>query len=460
MATHRVSYRGEEMMIMARKMVSMMLTLVMLLTVLAACSGNSEGNAESPQNETPPEGADAGAGNPADLKADLTWFGLASPEQFEERYGQHIKQKFPNINITYINQTDEQKLEQVIASGTQIDMYLSSAGELREDYVPANLALDLTALIEKHAVDISAIEPAYLEPVKIDGKVNLLPLSDNKFVMYYNKGIFDRFGVEYPKDGMTWDEALELSKKITRNEGGKQYIGLWMSPKHYLRVAQNSAGFVDPETNKATVNNDQWKFIFENVFYDFTRDPGVQKRATEDWLAHVDFNRDFIIGMYIYTSGWMQDAESSLAMDWDIAAVPTFKDMPGVNTQPNATYAGISALSKNQDAAMEVLKYLISEEYQTIMSKKGMITPLTTQSVRDVAFSDYPFASEKNIDALYYGKPAPSRVLTQFDEIVIEDAFDKDAVRQIAMGNLDVNTALRRAEENANKLIQEQLSQK
>ncbi|MEC0207094.1 hypothetical protein P4H39_31275 [Paenibacillus lautus] len=45
-----------------------MLTLVMLLTVLAACSGNSEGNAESPQNETPPEGADAGAGNPADLK--------------------------------------------------------------------------------------------------------------------------------------------------------------------------------------------------------------------------------------------------------------------------------------------------------------------------------------------------------------------------------------------------------
>ncbi|MDQ8735379.1 extracellular solute-binding protein [Paenibacillus sp. LHD-38] len=450
---------------MLRKMVSMMLSLFMILTVLAACSSNSGGNAEPSQSEKPSgseatEGSAAGTGNPEELKADLTWFGLTSPEQFEERYGQYIKQKFPEINITYINQTDERKLEQVIASGTQIDMFLSSAGELREDYVPANMALDLSSLIEAHDVDISTIEPTYLEPVKIDGKVNLLPVSDNKFVMYYNKGIFDRFGVKYPWDGMTWDDALELSKQITRNEGGKQYIGLWMSPKHYLRVAQNSAGFIDPATNMATVNNDQWKFIFQNIFYNFTRDPGVQQRANEKWLAHADFNKDFVVGMYVYTSGWMQSAETSLAMDWDIAAVPTFKDMPEVNTQPYATYVGISALSKNQDTSMEVLKYLISEEHQTTMSKKGMITPLTTQTVRDAAFAEYPFAGEKNIKALYYGKPATPRVLTQYDEIVIEKALDEDIVREIAKGNLDVNTALRRAEENANKLIQEQLAQK
>ncbi|WP_108992116.1 extracellular solute-binding protein [Paenibacillus agaridevorans] len=451
---------------MVRKMISMMVSLGLILTVLSACASNSGNNAEpsqsasnTPSESATPEGTNAGTGNPADLKADLTWFGLMGPEQFEERYNQYIKQKFPNINITYINQTDEQKLEQIIASGTQIDMFLSSAGELREDYVPANMALDLTPLLEKHDVDISTIEPAYLEPVKIDGNVNLLPITDNKFVMYYNKGIFDRFGVKYPWDGMTWDEALELSKQITRNEGGKQYIGLWMSPKHYLRVAQNSAGFIDPETNKATVYNDQWKFIFDNIFYNFTRDPGLQKRAGEEWLAHKDFNKEFLVGMYVYTSGWMQSADTSLAMDWDIAAVPTFKDMPEVNTQPYATYVGISALSKNQDAAMQVLKFLISEEYQTIISKKGMITPLTTQSVRDAAFADYPFASEKNIGALFYGKPAPSRVLTRFDELVIENALDQDAVRQIAMGKLDVNTALRNAEELANKLIQEQLAQ-
>lgn len=447
---------------MLRKL-SFMLASVLMVSALAACSGGggsgSGGSNGSGDASAPSDGSSSAVQtNPEELTANLTWFGLASQKDFEDRYGQYIKKKFPKINITYINQTDEQRMQQVIASGTQIDMYLSSAGELREDWIPANLALDLNPLLKTHNVDINAIEPAYFDQVTIDGKHYLLPLSDNKFIMYYNKDIFDRFGVKYPWDGMTWDDALELSKQLTRNEGGKQYIGLWMSPKHYMRVTQNSAGVIDPETNKATINNDKWKFIFDNIFYNFTRDPGFQQRANEKWLAHSDFNKDFLVGMYVYTSGWMNSADTSLAMNWDIAAVPQFKELPGLNTQPYATYAGITATSKNKDAAMEILKYLISEEYQTIMSRRGFITPLTTPAVRDVAFADYPFAKEKNIKALFYGKPAPGRVLTQFDELVIENALDQGVVREIAKGKMDVNTALRQAEETANKLIQEQLT--
>lgn len=445
--------KREVTVIVLRNKWSTMVASATVLSCLAACSG---GSGESP----PKEEAKAPTFNPDEIEANLTWFGLASAKDFEDRYGQYIKKKFPKVNITYIAQTDQQKMEQVIASGTQLDMYLSSAGELREDWIPANLALDLNALIKLHNVDIDTIEPAYFDQVTIESKHYLLPLSDNKFVTYYNKDIFDRFGVKYPWDGMTWDEALELSKQLTRYEAGKQYIGLWMSPKHYIRVTQNSAGMIDPATNKATVNNDKWKFIFDRIFYNFTRDPGFQQRANEKWLAHADFNKDFVVGMYVYTSGWMNSADTSLAMNWDIAAVPTFKELPGLNTQPYPTYVGITATSKNKDAAMEIMKYLISEEYQTIMSRRGFITPLKTQSVRDAAFADYPFAKTKNIKALYYGKPAPGRVLTQYDELVIEEAFDKTIVREIAKGKLDVNTALRQAEESANKLVQEQLSKK
>ncbi|WJH33853.1 extracellular solute-binding protein [Paenibacillus sp. CC-CFT747] len=421
--------------------------------------GGTTSPADSASSNPTPTGTIAPV-NPDELTANLTWFGLASQKDFEDRYGQYIKKKFPKLTITYINQTDQQKMEQVIASGTPLDMYLSSAGELREDWLPANMAQELDPLMKTHNVDISPIKPAYLEQVTIDKKHYLLPISDNKFVMYYNKDIFDRFGVKYPWDGMTWDEALDLSKQLTRNEGGKQYIGLWMSPKHYIRVTQNSSNMVDAATNKATVNNDNCKFIFEKIFYNFTRDPGLQQRANEKWLAHADFNKDFLVGMYVYTSGWMNSADTSLAMNWDIAAVPQFKEYPGLNTQPYATYAGITSTSKNKDAAMEVLKYLISEEYQTIMSKRGVITPLTTKSVRDAAFTDYPFAKSKNIKALFYGKPAPGRVMTEYDELVIEKAFDEDVVREIAKGKMDVNSALRKAEETSNKLIQEQLTKK
>lgn len=446
-------------MIIRKKMTALLSSVTVL--ALAACSSNPGTTPGDPQPVKPTETdtqQNVISTNPADLKADITWFGLASENQFEDRYGQYIKEKFPNVKVTYINQTDERRMEQVIASGTQIDMYLASAGELREDWVPANLALDMEELIKKHNVDTNRIESAYFDQVTIDGKRYLMPITDNKFITYYNKDIFDRFGVDYPKDGMTWNEAYELSKKLNRFEGGKQYIGLWMSPKHYMRVAQNSAGMIDPATNKATVNNAQWKFLFDNIFHKFTQDPGIQRRANEKWLAHADFNKDFVVGMYVYTSGWMQSADTSLAMNWDIAAVPQFEEFPNLNTQPYATYVGITSTTAHKDVAMQIVKYLISDEYQTTMSKRGFITPLKTQSVRDAAFAEYPFAKDKNIQALYYGTPAPGRVMTQYDELVIEDALDQASVREIAKGKMDVNTALRQAEELANKLIQEQLS--
>ncbi|WP_339319508.1 extracellular solute-binding protein [Paenibacillus sp. FSL R10-2734] len=446
---------------MVRKVMTKVLTSVMLLSVLAACGGTKEvDDSQTSQSNAPNATETASSTNPEDIKADLNWFGLAQPKEFEDRYGQYIKKKFPNVNITYINQTEERKMEQVIASGTDIDIYLATAGELREDWIPANLAQDLTPLISSHNIPLDTIEPAYMDAVTIDGKTYLLPLSDNKFVMYYNKSIFDRFGVEYPHDGMTWDEAIDLGKKITRNEDGKQYLGLWLSPKHYLRVTQNSAGFVDPATNKATVNNDQWKFIYDNIFYKLSRDPGVQQRASEKFYGHDDFNKEFLVGMYVFTSGWMNSANSSLAMDWDIASVPEFKEYPGLNTQPYATYVGITSTSKHQEVAAEIAKYLVSEEYQTIMSKRGYITPLTTQAVRDVAFADYEFAKTKNIQALYHGKPAPQRTMTEYDEIVLEQAmYTGGVIPEIVKGKMDVNTALRQAEENGNKLIQEQIAQ-
>ncbi|MFD2118089.1 ABC transporter substrate-binding protein [Paenibacillus yanchengensis] len=442
-----------------------------LLLLLAACSDSSSDNNNNVSSSNSIQSSNTNQQQEVDQaeekqqeqvvlpepEGELTWFGFAGEQHFEDFFAQYLREKFPKLKINYIAQTNEQRIEQVLASGTAVDLYFSSAGELFEDFIPANMAQDLTPYIKQYGINLDTIDDAYLEQVSIDEKLYLLPVSENKFVMYYNKDIFDRFGVDYPRDGMTWGEALELSKKITRNEGGKQYVGLWLSPKHYMRAAQNSATFIDRDTNKATVNNDDWKLIFEKIFSDFTRDPGVQQKARDRWLAHNDFNKDFVVGMYVYTSGWLNTHEESLAMNWDIAAIPQLEEYPGLTAQPNATYVGISANSAKQEIAMQVVSYLLSEEYQIEVSKRGAITPLSTPAVRDAAFADFPF-TDKNIPALFYGQLAPGRAITEYDEIVIEEAFAKDIIVEIVRGNMDVNSALRYAEDKANKLIEERLA--
>jgi len=258
---------------------------------------------------------------------------------------------------------------------------------------------------------------------------------------------------------MTWDEAIELANKITRNEGGTSYIGLWMSTEHYLRVNQLSQGFVDPETNKATVNNENFRTIFTKLFYETTRNPVIQARAKEKFFQHADFNRDYVIAMYVYTTGWLKTHATSLPPNWGVVSVPTFeKGGPGVQTY--AKYVGLASTTDDPDAAMQVIKYLIGEEYQTLKARQGDMTVLNNKQIQDQFFAEvdnFPVDRQELIEAVTFNKFAPSRPFHRLDEVVIEGAFAEDVIPEIVRGNMDVNTALQQAEEIANAALQAEL---
>jgi multiple sugar transport system substrate-binding protein len=60
---------------------------------------------------------------------------------------------------------------------------------------------------------------------KISGKLFALPTHQDVMITLYHKDLFDKFGIPYLKDGMTWDDLYAVSKRITRNEGGVNYVG-------------------------------------------------------------------------------------------------------------------------------------------------------------------------------------------------------------------------------------------
>ncbi|MDF2715158.1 MAG: extracellular solute-binding protein family 1 [Paenibacillus sp.] len=87
--------------------------------------------------------------------------------------------------------------------------------------------LDITELVRKHKLDLNRFEPASLQIMRQmnGGKLNALPINLLYLVLVYNKDIFDKFGEPYPRDGMTWEEAVQIAKKLTRNDAGVQYMG-------------------------------------------------------------------------------------------------------------------------------------------------------------------------------------------------------------------------------------------
>src|SRR5690606_21518375 len=127
---------------------------------------------------------------------------------------------------------------------------------------------DLRELIKRHGFDTSRIKPIlwdYITDITKDGNGEIwaIPFNANQHVLYYNKDIFDKFGVPYPTDKqLTWDEVLELAGKLTRTDNGVNYIGL--SVDNLSGLAKGlGLPYLDRETGNAALDTPEWLRIFE-----------------------------------------------------------------------------------------------------------------------------------------------------------------------------------------------------
>ena len=63
------------------------------------------------------------------------------------------------------------------------------------------------------------------ERFNIDGKIVALPASTGYYVLYYNKDIFDKAGVEYPSNDMTWADWETLAGRLASGSGNSKVYG-------------------------------------------------------------------------------------------------------------------------------------------------------------------------------------------------------------------------------------------
>src|SRR5699024_6876605 len=205
-------------------------------------------------------------------------------------------------------------------------------------------------------------------------------------------------------------------------------------------------GFVDPNSNEPIIDTDDWNDWVSTLFHAPMRDPGLQERAKEKFFGHDDFRHDEVVAMYVYSAGWMNDNDY---VDWDTVSIPTF-DGDGIGSQPLANYWGIASTSEHPNEAMRVIKYLTGEEFQSHWSKEGRMSSLQSDEVQSLLYENTESIKDKNIEnAIFTNTHAEQRVITAFDEIVLEGPLGQEILPEIVRGNIDVNQGLRKAMDSA-----------
>ena len=247
------------------------LGLAAAMAVTTACSGGGkesttkaaagDGVTEAAKAE---EGSETASGEEITLKIANYAILEAGYDTFWADVKEGFEAKYPNIKIEWVSAPYGEILNQVInmaGGGDKVDAIFSEM-----IWIPALVDAGLAAPMDEVLSPefLADYYPNILEAHSVDGKVYGAPLYVSPFVLFYNKDLFEKAGLDPENPPKTYEEMLEIAPKLaalTTEDGNKVYpfgqptASVIVIGSSIQSFAQTFGGTVFDENNQFNVDN-------------------------------------------------------------------------------------------------------------------------------------------------------------------------------------------------------------
>jgi sugar-binding periplasmic proteins/domains len=299
------------------------------------------------------------------------------------------------VDFMHIPQNYFQKIHLLFASNTAPDVIFIN-----------NLYLPIYAnagLLEELNTD-NNFYPQSLNALSWQGKLYAIPRDVSNLVIYYNKDMFLKKHIPFPKQNWTFDDFLQTSKKLTdKNTFG---ISFEEDPLFYLPyLMSNGGGFLPEEINKA----ESQEAI--NFYADLRNKYHTAPKKNES--ASATMAQLFLqerIGMYLSGRWMVPKLREEASFDWDIAQFP--KGTKGSIVPLDASGWAISKSSKHKAEALKLINYLSDEKSIEKFTQSGLIVPARKDVANSQSFlnGQKPKNAKVFIEIIETSKPTPVTV--------------------------------------------------
>ncbi|MCR2804681.1 ABC transporter substrate-binding protein [Paenibacillus soyae] len=437
-------------------------SIILLSLLLFGCAASNNGGQSSGSDPSAAPSASPESSTQAEPSASpepitlrfCVGGGTLTDTEFQLFFAEPTKNKFPHITLEKVVPAEGVTPAEVLTSGEPPDIIYQTSGSYYAFQELEALA-DLTPLIAKHGFDTKRLKPVLLDSVlnfSKNGEIFTLPFSSNVAALFYNKDIFDKFSVPYPPDEqITWDELLAIAQKLTRSDGGVQYIGTDLN--NGPATLQGSYGIfaLDPETGEPTLQSEQWRRVFE-TYEKSVQIPGYVQGEQFEYSRDsfiVDQNLAIRPTLLANLIGPLEELRAGgKPLNWDLAPIPNFADNIGQGKAANVHSVSISSVSKHPDEAFQVLANILSDDVQRIVARNGRVPAIDKPELEQEFGADIEVLKGKKIENIFKTTPP---VLNQHRW---ENDISKhlaQAFSDIALKGTDVNTAIRAAEDAIRK---------
>lgn len=151
-------------------------------------------------------------------------------QRIERRNLQAFETAHPGVRV--VNDaisTQAEYREQILTSigaGAPPDVFLLDNIDVPA-FASRDVLLDLGRLAGRAGLDTSVYEPRVKQIFEVGGRLLALPKGYSPMVLVYNRRLFREAGIEPPAGDWTWDEFLDVARRLTRDTDGDGETDQW-----------------------------------------------------------------------------------------------------------------------------------------------------------------------------------------------------------------------------------------
>ncbi|WP_239617330.1 ABC transporter substrate-binding protein [Cohnella mopanensis] len=470
-----------------RKWVLSGLTLSLLVPTLAAC--NTTKGKDSETRHTLRVGTMYGS------KQDETWFRQQFTDIFEFTHSNIDIEVVPAIDYSEMQFEDQskqreqpdplEKVKAIMTGSNPVDVMIFDMSMLNQ-LVNENMLKQLDPMLKENKMDTTEFVPAVIDGIKDAGNGFLYALTPTftPSALYYNKKIFTSAGVNFPTDGMSWEQVFTLAKRLKSGSGKDAIFGFsfnqWGAGDSYWDMQTYAAPLqmrvFDDKAETMTVNTPQWESVWKtmsDLYNDHVtprqEDMQYDQPQSENTFYNPFQGRLFLNGKVAMSVGdyslineiqQLNDNSEKLKMeklDWDVVTMPYHigKEDIGGNVYLSSL-SGINVKAANPDDAWEFVKFMNGKDWAKLKSRSTYELSARKDFVKVRDGMSY------NVEAFTKMKPAPQLNSTLKDQELYREKpnlqmvseLGNRAYAEVIQGKKTVKEALAQWETKGNDLLQ------
>lgn len=290
------------------------------------------------------------------------WYGLGSNagakmEELIARFNES-QDEVEVTGVAFGNYSEvEQKIQASMAAGNVPGGFMAGERTVK-DYGEDGLIAEITQFANKSDIwDESDFLEVFMNQAKgwDDETLYAIPSWGTTQIMYYNKEVYEKAGVDPEWAFESWENLREASKKIVESGAAKYgHLPMWGSGNLVDMALSNGGEYMNEDRTEYLVNQPEWveawDFIREMVFEDKTAVINSGGQGWEYWYKTIDMVMNGEAASYTGSSGDMGDL--------DFEKIGAF-EQPGMNGHEARPSAGANFLviPSNQDKEKQIAAF-------------------------------------------------------------------------------------------------------